>query len=132
MEEAIYSLLSGDAGLTAEVSDRIFWNLRPQDDGAFPAIVLRLISSNDKYHMGGADGLTESRIQVDAMGETYAAAKTAARAVTAVLGGYRGTVGSTIFQSIEKDNERDTIEGETDDQVRIHQVSIDFLIWHRS
>lgn len=129
MEEALRSILLGDAGVSAQVGTRVAWGRRPQSDATLPAIVLHKITGIRDYVMSGASGMVESRVQVDCYGTTYAAAKQAARAVMTAVNSYSGTVSGTVFQRISIDGERDTNEADTAGN-NLHRTSIDLMIWH--
>ena len=130
MEEALRSLLVGDATLTGQVGTRVSWGRRSQATSELPAVVLDRVSAPRDYHMGGAYGLVEARVQVDCLGLTYGAAKNAARAVMAVINGYSGTVSGTVFQRISIESERDYDEQESNAGRYLFVTSIDLLIWH--
>lgn len=131
MEEALVDLLLADAGVAAAAGNRVWWNRAPQGRVETPYVVLRRISGQRDYHMAAPSGLVESRVQFDSYGKDYAAAKTTARAVQAVVSGYRGTAGGTVFQGIFIDTERDLPDAETPGAVdRLHAVSFDATIWH--
>ena len=128
MEEALIVRLLADSGVAALVSNRVFPGSRPQA-AALPAVVLQRISGAPGYADDGEIGLDHTRIQVDCWAETYAGAKLLARAVTACLSGFEGTVGATVFQFIELDAERDLREGGTDAADYPFRTALDFLIW---
>jgi len=121
MEEALIAFILADTGVQAAVGNRVYWVQRPQASEV-PAIVLTRISGDRDYHTQGPSGLVSSRVQADVYGKTYAAAKTAGRALIARLSGHKGG----MFQGAFVDGERDFYEG---DQA-LHRVSIDFLLSH--
>ena len=121
MEMAFRALLTGSASVTALVpSSRISWGMLGQGLG-LPAIVLTVVSDREGHTLEGPDGLSMGRVQVDCYGVTYASAKGVARAVRALLDGYRG--GS--FRAIFHDATRDFTDANATD--RPHRVSLDFL-----
>ena len=130
MEEALVSLLLNDSGLTSRVDNRVYWARRPQDVSALPVITLFRVSAPRDYHMQGASGLVESRVQCDLFGAKYSETKLSARALMAAINGYSGTFSGTQFQRISIENERDTNETESDAGRHLFRTSIDLLIWH--
>lgn len=129
MEEALVDLLLADAGVAAALANRIWWARAPQGTPARPYCVLRVISGVPDHHMGAPSGLVRSRIQADVYGETYAQAKTAARATKAAIDGYRGLAGARTFQGAFIDGERD-LPDEDDAGEHLFAVSFDFILWH--
>lgn len=126
MEEAIIARLLADAGVAAIASTRVFPGVRPQGS-ELPAIVLNRISGGPLYADDGEVGLQQARIQVDCWALTYTAAKKLARAVTASLSAFDGTAGTTAFEFIELDIERDLQEGGSDAATYPFRTSLDFL-----
>lgn len=130
MEEALRALLAGTAAITNLTGTRIYWGRRSQSTSALPAIVLERVSGRRDYHMTDASGLVETRVQADCFGETYAQAKTAARALMDAVNAYSGTVSSTVFQRISIEGERDYDGKESNAARHLFVTSIDLLIWH--
>jgi hypothetical protein len=125
MEESLRTLLLTGPG----VPPRVYWLQRTQG-GALPDIILTRISGIPDLHMQGPSGLTASRVQADIWAESYATAKSASRALVALLSGYSGTVGNTRFQLITIDGERDSFDAGSNDAQRFYRVSIDLMIHH--
>jgi hypothetical protein len=113
MEEALRAILAADATLSGLVGTRIYWDTIPQGKPS-PNIAMWLVSSVPDYHMAGASGLVESRVQVDCRGDSWASAKAVARAVEAVLGGFVGQQGTVVFKAIFKISDRSSFETPTD------------------
>lgn len=122
MEQALRALLTGSAAVTAIApASRINWGERPQG-GALPALILSVVSGAEGLVMNGPNGLLESRVQIDAYGETYADAKVLSRAVIGVLHGFR----NTNFRLVMHVSTRDGREGGTNEAERPFRVSMDF------
>jgi hypothetical protein len=128
MEEALIARLLADSAVSGIAGTRVFPGSRAQGS-ALPAIVLNRISGAPLYADDGEVGLEQARIQIDCWGETYGAAKLLARAVTASLSAFEGTVGMTTFQFIELDLEQDLREGGGDAADHPFRTSLDFLVW---
>jgi hypothetical protein len=119
MEETLTGLLTSVAG------GRRYWVRAPQG-APLPHIVLNRVSGIRDYHLRGASGLVESRVQVDCYGETYASVRAVARAVVAAVSGHRG--GS--IRGVFVDNERDLPAEDAGPVKRLFRVSIDLMIQH--
>lgn len=130
MEEALRSILVGNSGVTALVGQRVYWRLAPQTTSTASWIVMHRIGGSRDNHMQGASGLVSSGVQIDCVGGSYSAAKLAARAVVAVLSGYRATVGGMAIQGIFVRAERDDDEPATGDTATRFRTSLDVDIWH--
>lgn len=120
MEEAFRALLRASNDVTAFSGDRINWGAHPQSH-PWPAIVLTVISDGEGHTLGGPDGLSRARVQVDCYALTYAAAKTMSRAVRTALDGFRGG----IFQGVFLAGVRDGTDTSGSD--RLFRSSLDFF-----
>ena len=127
MEEAIIMRLLADSGVADIAATRVFPGSRPQGS-ALPALVLNRISGGPLYADDGEVGLEQGRIQIDCWAATYTEAKLLARAVTASLSAFEGTVGATTFQFIELDIERDVREGGGNSADYPFRTALDFLV----
>lgn len=129
MEDELRALLTASAAVTAVVpAGRINWGSHPQGAGK-PYIVLTLIGGAEGLTQQGSDGLETGRAQIDCYGQTYGAAKTAARAVTKLLHGHRGY----RFDLVQHVATRDSREGGTNEAERLFRVSLDFtMAWRET
>jgi hypothetical protein len=127
MEESLIALLLADPGVAAVAGDRVHWLRRPQGE-ATPALVLSRVGGGHAFTYGGRDDLVEARVQIDAWAERLADVKALARAVNALLSGYRATSGSirSAFLNAERDGLQDA-----DPFGTLARVSLDFTIWHQ-
>lgn len=138
MEADLRTLLVSDPALAALVpADNMRINLIAQGvDGV--TVAIHRVSGVPGYTMQGADGLIESRVQIDvwgadafnAPGSGYGAAYPVAQRIKTLLSGRRGSVGTTQFQMIGLLSERQSSE-DTDTKL-YHRFSMDFEIWHRA
>lgn len=106
MEEGLYSLLTGDAGVSALVSTRVYPLAVPQQVD-LPAVAYQRISGPRLLAHDGPTGLAEARVQVTCHAATYIAAKGLADAVRAAVDGYAGTTGGVEFERIGIESEVD-------------------------
>ena len=130
IEGAIFARLSGFAGLTALVVSRIYPELAPQSPTS-PFLTYSRISTAPRESAMGTDaGLVLPRFQVSSWADGEGAFETAravAEQVRAALQRFRGTLASTEILDSFLDHERHIYDGE----LQLHQVAMDFLIWHR-
>lgn len=133
MEEALAAFLLANAGLQTLVSNRINWNVRPQNNGT-PAIVLLKVSGTRGYTATGPDRLIESRVQCDCWGKNFLQTKQVARAAVAAFNGIKGVRGGVRFQSAFVDSERDDFDQGSNVQSgtaeRLYRTSLDIIIWY--
>ena len=126
MEEALIATLLASSGVSALVGARVYPGARPQGS-ILPALIFNRISGAPGYTTQGSDGLSESRVQIDAYASSYGATKALARATQGALSGLSGTRHGVVFQGVFMDSARDGFEGESPE--RIFRVSMDFTVW---
>jgi len=141
MEEALYTILSGAAGITALTGTAIYPVQLPQGIGALrSALTFRRVGGFREHAMDGPTGLVESRFIIDCWGQTdsngsdYANAKNLARAVRDVVipsGGFKSTVGGIEIQGIFLNDEDETREDRVSGIGSVVRVSLDLQIWHK-
>jgi hypothetical protein len=90
----------------AGVGASVHWRRAPLNS-ATPVVVLNVISDLRGNTHGGADGLAESLVQVDAYAADYYAVESLRAAVLDELNGFRGVIGTTVFDAILHDASRD-------------------------
>ncbi len=125
MEADLIAKLLASSGVTALVSTRINWSRRPQGS-ALPAIVLHRIDGLPDVTHGGASGLVVSRIQADCWAASYGAAKAVARAIETAITAQTFTQGSTRFDVILIDSERDDTSDQSD--TPLFRTSLDLMV----
>ena len=74
VEAAIVALAKADAAVAALVGARVYPQHRPQGT-ALPALVYRRIAGQSGKAFDGPDGMTEARVEVEALAATYGEAK---------------------------------------------------------
>lgn len=126
MEEALVARLLAAPGVAALVGTRINWRARVQGQ-ALPALTLTVISRQSDYTYEGRDSLQQARVQVEAFGESYAAAKLALRAAVLVMEA-PGIEGDVTFQAGFIESQRD--DGEHVGSRYVFRCSADVTIWH--
>lgn len=111
-ETDLYAALTGNAGVTALVSTRIYPNRVPLGT-VYPAIGYSMITSG----LIGSNNCQESRIQIDFFDSTYSGCKAVRDAVLTVINSlpnYGYIQGADIYE----------------DDTKIHHQSVDVIITH--
>lgn len=127
IEDEIYNLLSGDSTITDLVSDRIYPQMREQDDG-LPAITYQMISQIYGSDISGNNGLVEARVQINCFAATVLAAAQLADVVKTSLGGFHGGDIKQIL--LEESNDLPVIVAENE-QMNVHAKTMDFYILYK-
>src|SRR4051812_1058894 len=101
LHEGLYQLLSGDSGVNALVSGRVYQQLQPKGT-AVPSVVMQQATSEDVYTTKGASGFRFIAIQFDSYGANYTQAVQTSNAVRALVQSYKGVLpdGTVIDGSI--------------------------------
>jgi hypothetical protein len=129
IETAIYSILTGNADVAALVFTQVYPNILPQNT-ALPAIVYQQVSGVRDYTSDGADGLVNSRYQLNCFANTYAKAKELFEAVRKAVSGYVGWVNGREIKGIFVENEEDipNLIPEAE-QITMYGKKLDAVIW---
>ena len=136
IEAALYTLLSGDSGVSALVSTRIFPHQAPQG-GALPFLVYQRISTPRDYSQSGPSLLVWPRFQITAVAATFDGARALAHALRAALSGYSGTMGGGGGVSVGAtflENEADGYEPRLmsfEPDLSVYTSRQDYIIWHQ-
>ena len=86
IETTLYTTLSGDAGVAALTSTRIYPNVAPEDT-ALPYLIYSAISSERFHTLPGIGNMQRKVIQIDCNATTYSGAKALTDAVISALEG---------------------------------------------
>jgi hypothetical protein len=126
IEHALKTYLEAQSGLTALVSDRIYYVTAPQDVDA-PYLVMTKISSVREHCMAGSSHLAHTRFQLTIVSETYRTAKLIAAQLQDALQGISGLKGDdpgVYIYACHYDNETDLYDN------GFYQLALDFMISH--
>jgi len=110
IEEALYAHLVADSGVAAQIGNRLYPLVIPQD-AALPAAAYQRISGPRVLAHDGTLGLADARMQFTSHAETYSDAKALARAIRESVDGYRGVMGGAggvMVQGCSVENETDS------------------------
>lgn len=106
IEVAFRKLLLAAQPVADLVADRVYFNLRPQDERR-PSVVLTVVSAIPGATFKGRGGYVNGRMQVNALAPTYPQAKQLAQAARDALDGYTGTQDATVICYLMSENARD-------------------------
>lgn len=98
IDDALYSLISGDAGVAALISDRVYPDLLPEKV-TFPAMTYQEISLTPTVSHDGDSHLDESRYQFDCYAATRSGARAIADALRTLLSGKRTSQPGFVIHS---------------------------------
>ena len=131
MKSDLSAYLLAATSLTALVSSRIKWLLRPQGSG-LPAITLQTASAPRGYTMRGREGLVGYLVQFDIWGSTYAQTQAVLAALLPVLDGMT----TLPFKMAFVENERESFEPQEGPDATastdIFRTSLDVRVWHQT
>src|SRR5688500_14967470 len=106
IEQSFYSLLSTTPAVTTIAGDRVFFNIRPQNERR-PSLVLTRVSTVYFRTFKTTSGSVKGSMQIDALAPSYRVAKELAKAVRDVLDNFVGTVTTTRFRWMQIEDEAD-------------------------
>lgn len=132
LEEALLSYLTGYAGLTALISDRVYFMRIPQG-ATLPCVTFQRISTQRETTMqsSGATGdLARPRFQFDVWGTTAAAVKPITDQIRAALNGKTGTIGSGAYVLTIRAALVDNEDDEYNPEVNLYRSRSEYVIWH--
>lgn len=136
VEIDVQDYLSGVAGVTALVGQRIFQVVVPQNQQVFPVVRIDLVNDIERYHLRGLAGILEGLVQIDAYAEersgvdAYQQAVNVAAAVDEALVGEPWTAGSPLRELIAFRESRRVLREEVGTR-RFIRMMQDFTIWSR-
>ncbi len=131
VEEAIYTILTGDGVVGPLIATRVYPGLAPQE-ATLPYVVYDRISTPRVRSLDGTSDLAHPRHQITSWATTYAGAKALATAVRNALDDYSGAVGAETIDDAYIDDEGDVANLSPGvDERRMFGVRQDFVIWHR-
>ena len=110
-------------------SGRSYYVRAPQGE-PYPYLILNRASLVPNYTMAGANGLSQTRMQIDVYGNNWPSTVSTAQALQNLVSGFIGIVGSTRFQGIFIDAVRDLPASDAGDVTQLFRISIDIMIHH--
>ena len=125
LEAAIYSILSGDAGVAALVSTRIYPFFLPQECN-LPAITYYRAATDRESAFMTDPGYANVRISIDILAASASSAMDVAEAVRSALHRYRDTVAGVTIDECHIEMETSIYEPGTD----VYRIVLDFMVSH--
>jgi hypothetical protein len=110
LEEAVAYHLVNTAGITALIGTRAYPPVIPQD-ATMPAVEYQRISGPRMLVHEGAAGMAWGRMQITAVGSTYASAKGVIGAVRTAFNGFKGLMGGAGGVTIEECQVENEVDG---------------------
>ena len=104
-----------------------FFEALPKDY-TLPAWTHQVISDVPEYVLSGPESLAQRRLQIDCYGATGADAILLAKAIDALLSGYRGTLqdpDATVVQGCFRNNMMDFFDVDS----RTYRRMLEYLVW---
>lgn len=125
IEEALFSLLTGTAGIATLISNRVYPEGDVPEQATKPFVVHSRVSSPKDARTQDQKAYPGYRIQLDCYADTPLAARALGDTIDAALDSYRGTVGSYKIEAIFVEDSRTEFDQETKEKI----LSLDLLIW---
>jgi hypothetical protein len=122
IEELIYTAVTGNAGIAALVSTRVYPMMLPQEP-TLPAITYQRISTPRVTAHDGGTGLEYPRFQFDVYAATYAGARALAKLLVALFNAKKSavTTGTVTFVESDRDN--------YDPDTGVFRRMVDVVLW---
>lgn len=131
IEQALYSLLSNDGGVSALVSTRIYPNILEQGT-VMPAMTYEQTDGTRDEVMTAPTGFVDSSFQITYWSGLYSEVRAVAAAVEALLDGYSGTVFGVEIEAIHLVDEADIpIMPAGKDVIKRYGKRQDFTVWFK-
>lgn len=130
IEQAIYSIVSGDADISAVVSTRIYPNVAPQS-AALPYITYQKISAYHDQATTNSTGLANGVFQINCWSDDYDELKDLTEKVRLALQAYSpATVAGCYIAAVHLLDERDApSDPEFGQDIGVFGTQSDFRIW---
>lgn len=129
IEQALYQILTDDAGVAAIISSRVFPVFIPQG-ATLPAVTYTQIKGNRIHTIPEPDDMVRSSFKISCWATTYSAAESLSSAVADALDNYTGTVGNVVIQAAHFDTDLDVVAQRAGaDQLLRHGKDMNFNIW---
>lgn len=92
--DEIQALLAGNAGVQAQVNNRVYAGTVLPRGFTLPAVLVHTVTTETDYTLQGTSGKIDTTVQFDAYAITEDAAHSAMSAVRTVLKNFRGVLGA--------------------------------------
>lgn len=130
IERALFTILTGDAGVAASVAARIYPQRAPQNT-SIPYLTYHFIDKQRDHTVADRCGLTRARVQINCVDDKYADVVSLAGSVMTALDSYVGTVGTISIACIHIISETDLyVEPDELQVLKRYGKAIDIYIWY--
>jgi hypothetical protein len=126
IDTAIYTRMTGFAGLSALVSTRVYRQHAP-DGPTLPFITFQRIGAARPITLEGEWGYVRALYYFDVFDDEHTSLKLVVTQVLECLNGLKGTYSGVDIKSILSDDEGDTFETELD----IHRTTLSFYVTYK-
>ena len=133
--EAICGQLTGSAGVTNVIGDRVFPSWSREADNVYPLAVYDCDQGNSLITNTGSAGLSSTEIKICTIGQTYASADAACSAIVTLLDGAKGTWDGVVVQGVflQDDGIGDDIVYDAEsEEILFYVKEARFLVWFQS
>lgn len=130
IEEAVYTILTGDGPVNSLISNRIFPKILPQKESV-PALTYQQITGKHDYTMDGKDDLKETRLQINCWAGKYSQTKQLTITVEDALDDFSGIVGTIKIQTVQLENTGDMPDVSSLKGIKRYGKRLDFKIWYK-
>jgi hypothetical protein len=128
IRSAIRTYLLTQTDLTNLISTRIYLTRIP-DNGTYPCITFRRISSGRQHDLDGAAGYAESNFEFEVWSDDSEEVEDVCEELRQALQGFRGTMGTTAVKRVTLEDEQDfyhpPISG---DDVGVHRTVVRYIV----
>jgi hypothetical protein len=128
MKTELRALLKANAGLFAEVGNRIEWDMRPHGQ-TLPALALHLISGPRDYTMRGRVGLTPFRVQMDVWAANRTDREDARNALVAALDNFPSGDLKALFIDNEGSDGEPADGPDSTGSSNLFRARLDVIVW---
>jgi len=135
IEEAVATMLTTRATVTALVADRVYDTVLPEfsdPSAALPAVTFQVISRQDEPHFTGYCPETATSVQIDIWARTAAERRAVSAAVRTGIQEWSGSWGGLTVRRAFKDSDFDGMEGRDDGGARpTYRNTQQWTVWTR-
>lgn len=128
IDEAVPEYLKLQPALIAQVANRLWPVILPEQGAVFPALVFTIFPPRPEYSQEGDSNLDTARVQFDCYGRTLGEAARLERIVRTALSGRRFTAGTVEVQSAFLDGNGLT---EFDDVYQAWRRTVDYQLTYK-
>lgn len=133
-ERAVYSLMAGNATLTAVVPAVRIFKGRASQKPTLPYIVFRRGDTTPLYSLAGRNELTRAEFTIIGVSDSYDTAKSVETKIRNALVDQSGTYGGVLVQwIIWEGGSSDTVETRlSGGEVTLFEVYQEFAVWYKA